>query len=877
MIDVSIIIPTRNESDNIDSLLSRILKTGRSISTFNLEIIVVDDGSTDGTRECVQDWESNDPVRLLARDRERGLATAILSGAEIARGHIILAMDADLSHPPEKIPQLVKPIMAGSHDMVVGSRYVSGGSTPGWSVFRQVCSRFATFLAKPLTDVNDPLSGFFAIRREILVGFQKNVAGFKIGLELLINGGNELRVAEIPIEFHDRQKGESKLNRHIIWAYLLQLVSLAGGNISTAAGTRLAMVALFGALIDFSIFKLVLTNGSGISTAHVISFFMATVSSFILNDRWSFADNDGTIYCPTVRKYSAFLIVAVFTLFIRGGVLAIFTIQLNWPPQAAILVAMGVAALLNYLGNIFFIFRKKNLNPDLPVKWRILTIGIVGYVLLLRLVYLGLPELLQEEAYYWNYAQHLDIGYLDHPPLVAWLIWVSTNLLGNTEFAVRMGAYICWLISALFIFGLTRNLFDKSTAFRSLILLAILPIFFATGFVMTPDAPLIACWAGALYFLERALIGERQTAWWGVGVCMGLGMLSKYTIALLAPATLLFLLIDSQSRKWFYSPKPYMASIVALLLFSPVIFWNLNNDWASFVFQGPRRIHGSFDFSVDDLIAFVIILLTPTGAISAFYIICKRIREPGHVSTGNPARRHRFAFIYTLLPLSVFFIFSITRNVKLSWTGPSWLMIVPFFAYYMVPNINRQTQCFFTTLQRFWPATVVITMLIYCMTLHYVVLGLPGVPYPENSIFLGWEKMAQQIEYIENEIEHYTGLEPLVVGMDKYRVASELAFYRTKIKKDPVEQLENEGVLFTSGRHLFGQNSLMYSYWQPKQKVGNGHMILVSRDHTDLLKHLINSHINKMGKIQFNIIKKNGVPIARYYYSIVEGYRPYPS
>lgn len=877
MIDVSVIIPTLNERANIDSLLSRILKTGSSYSTFNLEIIVVDDGSTDGTRECVQDWESNYPVRLLGRDRERGLATAILSGAEIAKGNIILAMDADLSHPPEKIPQLVVPIMAGSHDMVVGSRYVSGGSTPGWSVFRRVCSRLATFLAKPLTDVNDPLSGFFTIHRDILLGLHKNISGFKIGLELLVSGGNALRVTEIPIEFYDRQKGESKFDRHIIWAYLLQLVSLAGGNISNATGTRLAMVGLFGALIDFSIFKLLLANGNGISTAHVISFFIATVSNFILNDRWSFADNNGTIFQATVRKYTAFLIIAAFTLFIRGGILAIFTIQWHWSPQATILVAIGLAALLNYLGNIFFIFPKQNVNHELPVKWRILAIGIVGYILLLRLVYLGLPELMQEEAYYWNYAQHLDIGYLDHPPMVAWLIWLSTTLLGNTEFAVRMGAYICWLISSVFIFGLTRNLFDKSTAFRSLILLAILPIFFASGFVMTPDAPLIACWAGALYFLERALIGERHTAWWGLGVCMGLGILSKYTIVLLAPATLLFLLVDSRSRKWFYSPKPYMAAIAALLIFSPVILWNLNNDWASFVFQGQRRIHGSFDFSVGDLIAFVIILLTPTGAISAFYIIFKRIREPGHVSTGDAAQGHKFALVFTLLPLSVFFIFSITRSVKLNWTGPLWLMIVPFVAYYMIPDINRQTKRFFTTLQRFWPTTVVITILIYGMTLHYVVLGLPGVPYPENSIFLGWQKMAQQIEYIENEVEHYTGLEPLVVGMDKYRVASQLAFYRTKNQKDPVDQLENEGVLFTSGRHLFGENSLMYSYWQPKQKVGEKHMILVSRKHSDLLKHSINSHIDEMGKIHTKIIKKNGVPIARYYYCIVEGYRPYQS
>ncbi len=877
MVDVSVIIPTLNERANIDTLLSRILKTGSSYSTFNLEMIVVDDGSTDGTRECVQNWESNYPVRLLVRDSERGLATAILSGAEIAKGDILLAMDADLSHPPEKIPQLVEPIIAGSHDMVIGSRYVSGGSTPGWSVFRRVCSRFATFLAKPLTDVNDPLSGFFAVRREILLGLHENVSGFKIGLELLVSGGNALRVTEIPIEFHDRQKGESKLDRHIIWAYLRQIVSLAGGNISTRIGTRLAMVGLFGALIDFSIFKLLLTNGNGISTAHVISFFMAAVSNFILNDRWSFADNNGTIFPETARKYFTFLIITVFALFIRGGILAVFTIQWNWSPQAAILVAIGVAALLNYLGNIFFIFPKQSVNHDLTVKWRVLAIGIVGYILLLRLVYLGLPELLQEEAYYWNYAQHLDIGYLDHPPMLSWIIWLSTTLLGNTEFAVRIGAYICWLISSVFIFELTRNLFDKSTAFRSLILLAILPIFFGTGFVMTPDAPLIACWAGALFFLERALIGEQHTAWWGVGVCMGLGMLSKYTIALLAPSTILFLLVDSRSRKWFYSPKPYMAAVVALLLFSPVILWNLNNDWASFVFQGPRRIHGSFDFSVGDLIAFVIILLTPTGALSAFYIIFKRISAPGHVSTDVTARRHKFALVFTLLPLSVFFIFSITRNVKLSWTGPLWLVMVPFVAYYMAPDINRQTKRFFTTLQHFWPATVFITTLIYCMTLHYVVLGLPGVPYPENSMFLGWQKMAQQIEYIENEIEHDTGLEPLVVGMDKYRVASELAFYRTKNQKDPMNQLENEGVLFTSGRHLFGSNSLMYSYWLPKQKVGNGQMILVSRKYTDLLKPSINSHIDEISKIHTKIIKKNGVPIARYYYRIVEGYRSYPT
>ena len=150
------------------------------------------------------------------------------------------------------------------------------------------------------------------------------------------------------------------------------------------------------------------------------------------NDKWTFTDNNDTISQPTLRKHLAFLIIAVFALFIRGGILAIFAGQWHWSPQVAILVAISVAALLNYLGNIFFIFPKQSVNHELTVKWRILAIGIVGYILLLRLVYLGLPELLHQEAYYWNYAQHLDFGYLDHPPMVAWLIWLSTTFLGNT-------------------------------------------------------------------------------------------------------------------------------------------------------------------------------------------------------------------------------------------------------------------------------------------------------------------------------------------------------------------------------------------------------------------------------------------------------------
>ena len=107
-----------------------------------------------------------------------------MAGAKTAKGSIVVVMDADLSHPPEAIPKLVEPIAADTHDMVIGSRYISGGATQGWPLARLICSRIATLLAWPFTDVRDPMSGFFSIRRNFVADIEKKVTGFKIGLEM---------------------------------------------------------------------------------------------------------------------------------------------------------------------------------------------------------------------------------------------------------------------------------------------------------------------------------------------------------------------------------------------------------------------------------------------------------------------------------------------------------------------------------------------------------------------------------------------------------------------------------------------------------------------------------------------------------------------
>jgi dolichol-phosphate mannosyltransferase len=206
---LSIIVPTRNEAQNIAALVSAIIAKGVSFR----EILFVDDDSSDETRNIIRSLTGIQPVRLIEQDpAERGLAAAIMAGAREAKGDLLLVMDADLSHPPDRITDLLIPLQAGTADMVIGSRYLKGGSTPNWPLWRRMLSRTASALAYPLTNVHDSMAGFFAISRSRLLEIAPPTIGFKIAFETIIRGGSSLRVREIPIAFRDRASGKSKMS-----------------------------------------------------------------------------------------------------------------------------------------------------------------------------------------------------------------------------------------------------------------------------------------------------------------------------------------------------------------------------------------------------------------------------------------------------------------------------------------------------------------------------------------------------------------------------------------------------------------------------------------------------------------------------------------
>lgn len=869
---ISIVIPTLNEAGNVHELLERVFEaSGTESGGHDFEVIVVDDDSTDGTRQQVRKWSADGRVRLIHRHKEKGLSSAVLTGTKVASGETIVVMDADLSHPPEAIPDLIRPILAGEKDMVVGSRYVPGGSTPGWPLKRVLASKAAALPARMLTDLRDPLSGFFAVKKNILLSLGRDVPGFKIGLALMVRGA-ALRTDEVPITFIERKNGHSKASLRVAFCYFQQLLQLAGGNISRRSGFRFAMVGLLGMLIDFLVFQGLFATGAGLGTANTISFAVAVLVNYCLNRSWAFEDPKGGWGKP-IQKGLLFVGVAVLAMFLRGGVLVLLVNSWHWPVSLALIAAIATAALVNYLGSAFIVFPSDvhTFNPEM--RWRVLAVLIIGYTLALRLVFMGLPELLHEEAYYWNYGQHLALGYLDHPPLLAWLIRASDEIFGTTEWSIRLVAFLSWLVTAFFCFRITRALYDRSAAFRALILVSILPAFFCTGFLSTPDAPLLACWSAVLYFLYTALVREQASAWYGVGIGLGLGMLSKYTIALLVPCIFVFLLLHKDSRKWLAKPQPYLGAVLALLLFSPVLIWNANHQWASFVFQGPRRFTGSYNFSLAELIGAILLLLTPTGLLAVAAFFSKGVL-PAKASWLNKSRNPEvmFSLVFTLIPFAVFFFFSLFRQVKLNWTAPVWLAVLPFMAYTMIAASRTHPNRLLSAVQWSWPGTLLSTLLILGAVLYHSVLGFPGLPYPGDKPFLlGWQKLAQEIEGYENRVESKHS-SPLVVGLDKYRLASGLAFYRTKVLKKNKCPRTDEGAQQTMGRNFFGQNSLMYAFWYPKEQYDGRDMILVGDAPEELRQKSVTGRFKRMGDIREVALVKNGKTLKSYYYRLGENY-----
>jgi dolichol-phosphate mannosyltransferase len=291
-LELSVVIPTLNEAGNIEPLLERL---NIALAGIEWEAIFVDDGSTDGTPDLLTRIAQADRrVRMVRRIGRRGLSSAVVEGALASTTPVVAVIDADLQHDERILPDLYRAIVSGK-ELAIGTRYADKGSTGEWDDKRLKISRFATALASPImkTRLSDPMSGFFAVRRDVLLEAAPNLSsvGYKILLDLVASAPRPLKLAEVGYTFGTRQSGESKLDEMVALEYVELLLDKTIGRFVPVKLVQFGAIGLMGVLVHLALLYASLNLlGAAFAVAQASAVIGAMTFNFALNNRFTYRD-----------------------------------------------------------------------------------------------------------------------------------------------------------------------------------------------------------------------------------------------------------------------------------------------------------------------------------------------------------------------------------------------------------------------------------------------------------------------------------------------------------------------------------------------------------------------------------------------------------
>jgi dolichol-phosphate mannosyltransferase len=290
--ELCVVVPVLNEEGNVAALIEKLRTTLAGIAW---EVMFVDDGSRDGTRDAIAAIGAADNrVRLLYRVGRRGLASAFIEGAQATLAPYVAAMDGDLQHDEALLPKMLAVLRANEADVVIGSRYVPGGDLGDWDKTRAGMSGFATKLGQVVlrTPVADPMSGFFMLPRQVFLKAIPNLSaiGFKILLDVLASLPEKPRVVELPFKFRTRLAGESKLDAGVLLDFVLLLADKMVGSLVPVRFLLFAAIGALGLVFHVIVLRTGLQAGLGFETAQAIATLFAIAGNFWLNNRFTFRD-----------------------------------------------------------------------------------------------------------------------------------------------------------------------------------------------------------------------------------------------------------------------------------------------------------------------------------------------------------------------------------------------------------------------------------------------------------------------------------------------------------------------------------------------------------------------------------------------------------
>ena len=432
--------------------------------------------------------------------------------------------------------------------------------------------------------------------------------------------------------------------------------------------------------------------------------------------------------------------------------------------------------------------------------------ALIAAFMLLRLVLAATVPLLPQEAYYWQWSLEPDWSYFDHPPLVAWSIAASTALFGQTSFGVKAAA-VAWSLGWNLLWArLVLDMFaSRALAFWSLLALNLTIVYEAHGSGPTPDTPLIFGWVGVVWAVWRASVTGRARWWLAAGGFAGLALLAKYSAVLLLPVVLLYLVFSPAQRHWLRHPGPYVAVLIAALMFAPVLWWNAQHDWASFAFQGSRRVGQMAAFRPRNALVLLgtqLFMVTPYLLALALVALWRGARDG---LRGNLDDDMRLLLFSGAVPVVVFGAISLRSVVKPNWLAPAYWSLIVLGVQQILQRGGRELR-------------VMAIGLASSAVFVVVILGVavvPDLPLGELNIWSGWDRAAQRVQQ-EREALRSEGTAAFVFAPN-YKTSSLIRFHLP-------------GQPRTYAQDIYGARALQYDYMPLDEELKGATGLLVLSD-----------------------------------------------
>ncbi|MBS0027008.1 ArnT family glycosyltransferase [Chitinophaga sp. 22321] len=407
-------------------------------------------------------------------------------------------------------------------------------------------------------------------------------------------------------------------------------------------------------------------------------------------------------------------------------------------------------------------------------KWMTAAILIV---VILRLSFIGVMGAMPQDAYYYFYGQHFALSYFDHPPAIAWILRAFTDLFGRHVFVIKLADTLVTAGALLAFFRLARCFLPLRRAWNGLLLLLATLMVTILSLVSTPDVPLLLFWSISLIAVYHAVFENRKLYWIWAGLAMGLAFDSKYTAIFLPAGAVLFLLLSEEHRRYLWSPWFFASIVVFALTISPVVIWNVDNQFASFRFQSSERVGGVEFHPLDffGVIGHQAAILLPVLLGALFYYSYKFIRKYKWHTSRVPARQ-LFLLCFFLPIFGIFLLISPVYWVKINWMMPAYITGIIWISTWITVKYIRWQ----------WICSLVIHLALAAEIIFY------PVPIHSDDTMIGWSGLGAGVKKLAAQYP-----DDFIFSADDYKTSAMLNLYLGRM---------------VYSRNVIGENALQFDF-----------------------------------------------------------------